>query len=162
MDLQEKLRRALVGLEPEELRFRAWEDGALSGVLVSRRFRDMPALERQTLIDEALRRSPEKLSKKELGRVLLIAALTPAEAASVEPDEEDRGSALPADAKVIPWGDLRADPEGVLNRCFDSGEPVVVEIPDRGRVSIRPVDSGATRSVLRSPGTHEGGMASNE
>ena len=45
------------------------------------------------------------------------------------------------DTKVIPLSDLQADPEGVLGRCFDLGEPLVVELPDRGLISIRPIDS---------------------
>jgi hypothetical protein len=45
------------------------------------------------------------------------------------------------DTKVIPLSELRADLEGVLGRCFDSGEPLVVALPDRGLVSIQPVES---------------------
>lgn len=44
------------------------------------------------------------------------------------------------DTKVIPLSDLQADPEGVLRRCYNSGEPLIVELPDRGLISIRPVD----------------------
>jgi hypothetical protein len=44
------------------------------------------------------------------------------------------------DTKVIPLSDLQADPEGVLRRCYDSGQPLVVELPDRGLISIRPVE----------------------
>lgn len=44
------------------------------------------------------------------------------------------------DTKVIPLSDLQADPEGVLRRCSDLGEPIVVELPNRGLISIRPVD----------------------
>jgi hypothetical protein len=43
-------------------------------------------------------------------------------------------------AKVIPLSDLRADPEGVLRRCYDSGQTLVVELPDGGSISIRPVE----------------------
>jgi hypothetical protein len=39
----------------------------------------MPALDRQTLIHNALRRSALKFTKAELRNVLAIAALTPAE-----------------------------------------------------------------------------------
>jgi hypothetical protein len=42
------------------------------------------------------------------------------------------------DTKVIPLSDLQADPEGVLRRCYDSGETHLVELPDRGLISIRP------------------------
>jgi hypothetical protein len=44
------------------------------------------------------------------------------------------------DTKVIPLTDLQADPEGVLSRCYDSGQPVVVELPNRGLISIQPVE----------------------
>ena len=46
------------------------------------------------------------------------------------------------DTRVIPLSDLQADPEGVLRRCYDSGQPLVVELPDHGLVSIQPVDPG--------------------
>jgi hypothetical protein len=44
------------------------------------------------------------------------------------------------DTKVIPRSDLLADAEGVLSRCYDSGQPLIVELPNRGLISIRPVD----------------------
>ena len=44
------------------------------------------------------------------------------------------------DTKVIPLSDLQADPEGVLRRCYDAGQILVVELPDRGLISIRPLD----------------------
>jgi hypothetical protein len=44
------------------------------------------------------------------------------------------------DTKVIPLSELQADPEGVLRRCYDSGQPLVVELPDRGLISLRPIE----------------------
>lgn len=44
------------------------------------------------------------------------------------------------DTKVISLSDLQADPEGMLGRCYDSGEPLIVELPNRGRISIRPLE----------------------
>ena len=41
---------------------------------------------------------------------------------------------------MISPSDLRADPEGVLGRCFEAGGRVAVELPNRGLVSIQPVD----------------------
>jgi hypothetical protein len=41
---------------------------------------------------------------------------------------------------VIPFSDLQADPEGVLRRCYESGQPLVVELPDHGLISIRPLE----------------------
>jgi hypothetical protein len=43
--------------------------------------------------------------------------------------------------KVISLRDLQVDPVGVLSRCSDSGQPVVVELPNHGLVSIQPVES---------------------
>jgi hypothetical protein len=44
------------------------------------------------------------------------------------------------DTKVIRLSDLQADPERVLRRCYDGGQTVVVELPDRGLMSIRPLE----------------------
>ncbi len=44
------------------------------------------------------------------------------------------------DTRVIPLSDLQADPEGVLSRCYDSGQSLVVELPNHGLVSIQPVE----------------------
>lgn len=45
------------------------------------------------------------------------------------------------DTKVIPLSEFQADPAERLLRCFDSGVPFVVELPNRGRVAIHPVDA---------------------
>ena len=45
------------------------------------------------------------------------------------------------DTKVIPLSDLQADPEGVLSRCYDSGQSLVIELPNRGLISIQAVES---------------------
>ena len=45
------------------------------------------------------------------------------------------------DTKVISLSDLQVDPAGVLSRCYDTGQPVVVELPNHGLVSIQPVES---------------------
>jgi hypothetical protein len=42
--------------------------------------------------------------------------------------------------KVIPLSDLQADPEGVLSQCYELGQSLVVELPNRGLISIQPVD----------------------
>ena len=44
------------------------------------------------------------------------------------------------DTKVIQLSELQADPEGVLSRCFDSGQSLVIELPNRGLISIQPVE----------------------
>ncbi len=44
------------------------------------------------------------------------------------------------DTKRIRLSDLQADPEGVLGQCYDSGQPLLVELPDRGYLAIQPVE----------------------
>ena len=44
------------------------------------------------------------------------------------------------DTKLISLNDFHADLAGVLSRCYDSGQPVVVELPNHGLVSIQPVE----------------------
>jgi hypothetical protein len=43
------------------------------------------------------------------------------------------------DTKVITLSELQADTEGLLRRCYDSGQALVVELPEHGLVSISPV-----------------------
>lgn len=44
------------------------------------------------------------------------------------------------DIRVIPLSRLEADPAGTLAECFESGEALVIEMPDRRRLSIRPFE----------------------
>jgi hypothetical protein len=44
------------------------------------------------------------------------------------------------DTKVVSLSDLQVDLVGVLSQCYDSGQAVVVELPNRGLVSIQPVE----------------------
>lgn len=84
MDLQEKVAVALrKSLHPEHIELE--NDDGVSGFVVSEKFRGLTAIDRQTLIDNALRRSSVKFSKAELRQVLAIAALTQAEYAAVAP-----------------------------------------------------------------------------
>ena len=46
------------------------------------------------------------------------------------------------DTKLITLSELQADPAGVLGRCVDTGEGLVVDLPNRGRVSIQPIEPG--------------------
>jgi hypothetical protein len=39
--------------------------------------------------------------------------------------------------KIIPLSSLEADPRGTLSECLDSGEALVVELPDHRLVSIQ-------------------------
>jgi acid stress-induced BolA-like protein IbaG/YrbA len=78
VDLKEKLTEALRrSLRPDHIRLE--NDGGISGFVVSAQFQRMPSLERQMLIDKALRQSSLKITKAEFRQILAIAALTPAE-----------------------------------------------------------------------------------
>jgi hypothetical protein len=44
--------------------------------------------------------------------------------------------------KTIPLSHLEADPRGTLNECADSGQPLVVELPDRRLVALQPLEPG--------------------
>ncbi len=43
--------------------------------------------------------------------------------------------------KVIPLHELQSDTEGYLRQCCDSGQSLVVELPDRRLVAIQPVEN---------------------
>jgi hypothetical protein len=45
------------------------------------------------------------------------------------------------DIEVIPLSQLQTDTPGLLTRCCDSGQPVVVEMPDHRFVAIQPLDA---------------------
>jgi hypothetical protein len=42
--------------------------------------------------------------------------------------------------KTIPLSRLEADPRGTLNECADSGQSLVVELPDHRLVAIQPLE----------------------
>jgi acid stress-induced BolA-like protein IbaG/YrbA len=84
VDLKEKVAIALKEAI-EGARLRLEDDDGISGFVVSSEFRGMSALDRQTLIDKALRNSSVKFSKQERRNMLAIAALTPAEFETVDP-----------------------------------------------------------------------------
>ncbi len=84
MDLKEKVTAALAEAI-SDARLRLEDDDGISGFVVSAEFKGMPALDRQTMIDRALRNSTVKFSKQERRHILAIAALTPAEFESVDP-----------------------------------------------------------------------------
>ncbi|MBL8799673.1 MAG: hypothetical protein JNM56_37670 [Planctomycetia bacterium] len=42
--------------------------------------------------------------------------------------------------KIIPLHELQMDTEGYLRRCLDSGQALVVELPDHRLLSIQPVE----------------------
>lgn len=78
MDLKEKVEAALERyFNPDQVHLES--DDGISGYVVSPKFQKISSLDRQMLIDKALRGSSVPFSKAELRHVLAIAALTPAE-----------------------------------------------------------------------------------
>jgi hypothetical protein len=45
------------------------------------------------------------------------------------------------DAKAIPLREQQTDAEGYLRRCLESGQSLVVQLPDSGLVAIQPLES---------------------
>lgn len=52
------------------------------------------------------------------------------------------------DIKTIPLSRLVADPQGTLSECADSGQPVVVELPDHRLVAIQSLEPGADDDLV--------------
>jgi len=50
--------------------------------------------------------------------------------------------------KVIPLSQLESDPKGTLNECCDSGEVIVVELPDNRMVTIQPLEPDEDDSLV--------------
>jgi hypothetical protein len=49
--------------------------------------------------------------------------------------------------KTIPLSRLEADPRGTLNECADSGQTVVIELPDRRLLALQPLDPSEDDSL---------------
>jgi hypothetical protein len=45
------------------------------------------------------------------------------------------------DIEIIPLSQLQKDTAGLLTKCCDAGQPVVVELPDHRFVAIQPLDA---------------------
>jgi hypothetical protein len=58
--------------------------------------------------------------------------------------------------KTIPLSSLEANPRGTLNDCANSGEPLLVELPDHRLVALQPMPDEADESLI------EELLASNE
>jgi acid stress-induced BolA-like protein IbaG/YrbA len=83
MDLKEKVEDAVKRcVHADQIRLE--DDEGVYGFVVSPQFRSMSAIDRQTLIYDALHGSSVKFSKRELRRGLAIAALTPAEYETID------------------------------------------------------------------------------
>lgn len=52
------------------------------------------------------------------------------------------------DIEVIPLSQLQTDAPGLLARCCDSGQTVVVELPDHRFVVIQPLDADEEDDTL--------------
>jgi hypothetical protein len=50
--------------------------------------------------------------------------------------------------KTIPLSRLESDVRGALNECADTGEPLVVELPDQRLVAIQAIDSTDDDSLM--------------
>lgn len=82
MDLKDKVIIALQKpLNADYIRLE--DDDGISGFVVSKQFEEMSTLDRQQLIDKALRKADDQLSKEEQRQILMIAGLTPLEYESV-------------------------------------------------------------------------------
>ena len=44
--------------------------------------------------------------------------------------------------KVIHLSQLEADPQGMLNECLDTGQALIIELPDHRLVSIQGLEPG--------------------
>lgn len=96
MELTDKIVDALQKpLDAEYIRLE--DDDGISGFVVSGRFEKMSTLDRQRLIDEALRAPSASLSKEEQRQILMIAGLTPDEYESV-------GARIPVN-RIRPFAD---------------------------------------------------------
>jgi hypothetical protein len=78
MDLRDKVITVLSASFPVDY-YRLEIGDGITGFVVSPRFQGMPSLDRQALIDQALREASRPLSPEEQRQVLMIAGLTPAE-----------------------------------------------------------------------------------
>lgn len=50
--------------------------------------------------------------------------------------------------KTIPLNRLEMDLQQTLNNCAESGEPIVVELPDHRLLAIHPLDSTEDDSLI--------------
>jgi hypothetical protein len=50
--------------------------------------------------------------------------------------------------KLIPLSRLEADPKGTLRECVDSGQALVVELPDHRLVSIQALEPAGDESLI--------------
>lgn len=52
------------------------------------------------------------------------------------------------DIKMIPLSRLEADPKGTLDECIETGQTLVIELPDHRLVSIQPLEPASDDSLV--------------
>ena len=83
MEIREKIEEALrTHLEQPYIALE--DDNGITGFVVSRTFEDKTFLDRQKLIDFALSHAPQPFRANERKRILMIAAITPAESDAID------------------------------------------------------------------------------
>ncbi len=50
--------------------------------------------------------------------------------------------------KTIPLSRLEADPKGTLNECADSGQALLIELPDHRLLAVQPLDAGEDDTLV--------------
>jgi hypothetical protein len=52
------------------------------------------------------------------------------------------------DIKTIPLSSLEADPRRTVNDCADSGQPLIIELPDHRLVALQPLSSDDNEELI--------------
>jgi len=52
------------------------------------------------------------------------------------------------DIKTIPLSSLEANPAQTLHECADSGQPLVVELPDHRLIALQPLSAAEDDSLI--------------
>jgi hypothetical protein len=50
--------------------------------------------------------------------------------------------------KTIPLSWLEADPKGTLNECADSGQAILIELPDHRLLAVQPLEPGEDDGLI--------------
>jgi hypothetical protein len=154
MGAKEKVERAL-SHSFQDAYIRVEDDDGITGFVVSDRFRDVPTVDRQGLIERALSTAPNPLTPSEQRRVLMIAGLTPREFDAV-------GSRIRIHRLgTVPGGGFRV----LLHGRLDDAEYVRKVLKDAGLETTAPEHSPGARGILvtfRASGTTAKGPVTKE
>ena len=89
MDVLKKVKTALNRhFKPEMLDLQ--DDDGIVGIIVSEDFRGVESVDRQTMIQQALRKSVTPLTKSDWRRILIIAPMTPEEYVAYAPSNANK------------------------------------------------------------------------